>query len=94
MHPAIQQRIEGLEALRMRTAAATAEFYLKAGRQPPAQTIRYQVMNKGPKAYHIIERATGKTRGFRFTYKEAVNFAQQLEARADGVVVTLAGVRQ
>lgn len=94
MHPAIQQRIEGLEALRMRTAVATADFYAMIGRPAPGQPVRYQVVTKGPKAYHIIERATGKTRGFRFTYKEAVNFAQQLEARADGVVVTLAGVRQ
>jgi len=94
MHPAIQQRIEGLEALRMRTASATAEFYAMIGRPAPAHQVRFQVVTKGPKAYHIIERATGKTRGFRFTYKEAVNFAQQLEARADGVVVTLAGVRQ
>lgn len=94
MHPSMQKRVEGLEALRMRAAAARADFYLKSGIQPPAQPIRYQVVTKGPKAYHIIERATGKTRGFRFTYKEAVNFAQQLEARADGVVVTLAGVQQ
>jgi hypothetical protein len=90
----MQQRVEGLEALRTRASAATTEFYAMIGKIPPAQPVRYQVVTKGPKAYHIIERASGKTCGFRFSWKEAVNFAQQLEARADGVKVTLAGVRQ
>ena len=55
------------------------------------QKIRYQVETKGANAYHIKELATGKVRGFRFTYKEAINFAQQLESRADGIKVTLSG---
>jgi hypothetical protein len=30
-------------------------------------------------------------KGFRWTWKEASNFAQALESRADGVKVTLSG---
>lgn len=35
----------------------------------------------GGKAFHIVERAIGKARGFRWTYKEAVNLAELLERR-------------
>jgi hypothetical protein len=89
MHPNIQQRVDGLNAMRTRVHIATAELYVMIGKEPPAQTIRYQVVAKGTSAYHIVELATGKVRGFRFTWKEAVNHAQVLEARADGVKVTL-----
>jgi hypothetical protein len=42
-------------------------------------------------AYHVIERATNKVKGFRFTWKAAVNLAQVLEARADGAKVNIDG---
>jgi hypothetical protein len=64
------------------------------GKEPPVQKIRYQVVVKGESAYHIVELATNKVRGFRFSYKEAINYAQKLEARADGIKVTLSGDRQ
>lgn len=83
MHPSMQQRVDGLGALRVRLNTATAAFYQLAGLEQPAQQIRYQVVTKGQGAYHIVERATGKVRGFRFSWKKAVNFAQVLEARAD-----------
>lgn len=83
MHPMIQQRNDGLAALRARLNTATTAMYHMIGRQPPAQKITYQVVAKGVSAYHIVERATGKVRGFRFTWKEAVNYAQMLEARAE-----------
>lgn len=91
MHPSMQERVDGLQALRLRNVIATAEFYSRIGKEPPVQKIRYQVVAKGENAYHITELATGKVRGFRFTYKEAVNFAQELESRADGIKVTLSG---
>lgn len=94
MHPSIQQRVDGVAALHARSTIATAEFYALIGKEPPVQKIRYQVEVKGDSAYHIVELATNKVRGFRFTYKEAVNFAQMLEARADGIKVTLSGARQ
>ncbi len=43
----------------------------------------------------IVELSTDKVKGFRFSWKEAVNFAQLLEAKADGVAVMLPeGARQ
>lgn len=91
MHPSIQQRVDGVKALHVRSSIATAAFYALIGKDAPVQAIRYQVTVKGPKAYHIVELATGKVKGFRFSWKEAVNFAQLLEAKADGVVVVLSG---
>lgn len=85
MHPSMQERVDGLQALRLRNVIATAEFYSLIGKEPPVQKIRYQVVPKGEKAYHIVELATDKVRGFRFSYKEAVNYAQELESRASGV---------
>jgi hypothetical protein len=89
----MQQRFAGLEALRLRAVIATSEFYSMIGRELPVQQIRYQVVTKG-KAYHIIELATSKVKGFRWTWKEAVNFAQQLEARADGIKDSQSGDRK
>ncbi|MEB2870346.1 hypothetical protein [Pseudomonas rhizosphaerae] len=83
MHPRIQERNEGLQALRARLSTATHQMYALIGQEAPVQKIRYQVVTKGEKAYHIVELATGRVRGFRFAYKAAVNFAQELEARAD-----------
>lgn len=93
MQTLMQQRFAGLEALRLRAVIATSEFYSMIGRELPVQKIRYQVVCKG-KAYHIIELATRKVKGFRWTWKEAVNFAQQLEARTDGIKVSLTGDRK
>ncbi|MFP3924619.1 hypothetical protein [Pseudomonas sp. W5-36] len=89
MHPQIQQRVDGLNAMRARTHLATAEFYAMIGKKPPAQKIRYQAVAKSANAWHVVEINTGKVVGFRFSYKEASNYAQLLEARADSVVVTL-----
>lgn len=83
MHPRIQERNEGLQALRARMNIATEQMYVLIGQEAPVQKIRYQVVTKGEKAYHIVELATGRVRGFRFAYKAAVNFAQELEARAN-----------
>lgn len=82
MHPSMQQRVDGLAAMRARTTLPPANLHVILGLASPAQSVRYQVVAKG-KAYHIIERATGKTRVFRFNYKVAVNTAQALEAAAD-----------
>jgi hypothetical protein len=89
MHQLIQQKRETLTAIRARAHLATAELYAMIGKEPPAQKIRYQVVAKSANAWHVVELSTGKVRGFRFSYKEASNYAQQLEARADGVVLEL-----
>lgn len=78
MHTSIQQRVDLAAALRVRSRLATTEFYALIGKEPPAQQIRFQVITRG-KAYHIVEPATGKTKGFRWTYNEAINFAESLE---------------
>jgi hypothetical protein len=93
MHQLLQQRVDGVAALRARTSIATAAFYAMIGKEQPVQEIRYQVVTKGS-AYHIVERSTGLTKGFRWTWKTAVNFAQQLEARADGIKQSLSGERK
>lgn len=93
MHASIQQRVDGVAALHVRSRIATAEFYALIGKEPTVQQIRFQIRTAG-KAYHIVEIATGKVKGFRWTWKEASNFAQALESREDGVKVTLSGGAQ
>ncbi|MBF4207482.1 hypothetical protein EI533_07055 [Pseudomonas donghuensis] len=86
MHPAMQARVDGLADLRARATLATADFCALTGRPAPALKIRYQVVTKA-KAYHIVEVGTGKTKGFCFSYRAAVNFAQAMEAAADRKLV-------
>ncbi|AJO77772.1 hypothetical protein [Pseudomonas sp. MRSN 12121] len=91
MHPAMQARIDGNIALHIRATAATAEFYAMIGKEAPASKVRFQVVTKGSNAYHVIERSTGKVKGFRFSWKAAINLAQELESRADGAKVDIEG---
>lgn len=93
MQSILQQRFAGLQALRLRSIIATSEFYSMIGKEQPVQEIRFQVVTKG-NAYHIVDLATDKVKGFRFTYKAAINFAQVLEGRADGVKLSLSGERK
>jgi hypothetical protein len=78
----LQQRTAGLQALRLRSIIATSEFYSLIGKEPPVQEVRFQVKTVGPTAYHIVDRVTGKTCGFRFEYATAVDYAIQLEEKA------------
>lgn len=80
MHPSMQQHVDGLAAMRARTTLPPANLHVILGLTAPAQSVRYQLVAKD-KAYHIIERSTGKTRVFCFNYKVAVNPAQALIAR-------------
>lgn len=91
MHPMIQHRVTGVVAMRARLYSTAAELCASLGKNPPEQKVRFQVVNKGPTSYHIIERSTGKVKGFRFTWKAAINLCQVLEARADGKVVNIEG---
>lgn len=94
MHPSIQQRSEGLAALRVRASVATSTFYALIGKEQPVQEVRYQVINKGKGAYHIVERTTGKVRGICFTWKAAIRRSQLLEAQADGEKIYIDGWSQ
>lgn len=81
MHPAMQQRVDGLAALRDRTILATADFYAKIGRPAPSPAPRYQAVTKG-KMWHVIDRSTGKTCGFCGSYRAAQFFVDAMEAAA------------
>ncbi|PZW76631.1 hypothetical protein DFS21_11083 [Pseudomonas sp. 2848] len=81
MHPAIRERRQGLEALRARSVIATVELYEMIGRPAPAPGPLYKAVTKG-NAWHIIEIATGKTKGFCFSHKAAMVFVDAMEAGA------------
>lgn len=89
MHQQIQQRVEGLQAIRARVHTATAELYAMIGKEQPAPAVRFQVVTKGTSAFHIVDRTTDKVRGFRFDFARAVEYAQALEDRAAGISVKL-----
>lgn len=81
MHQSMQQRVDGLAALRARSLMATAEFYALIGLPAPTARPLYQAVAKG-KAWHIIEIATGKTKGFCFSHQAAMRFVDAMEAGA------------
>ncbi len=81
MHQSMQQRVDGLAALRARSILATAEFYRLVGLPVPIPGPLYQAVAKG-KAWHIIEIATGKTKGFCFSHRAAMRFVDAMEAGA------------
>lgn len=91
MHPAMQARIDGMNALRTRASVATAAFYGMINKPAPEPTVRYQVVSNGPGAWRVIELATGLVKGFRFSWKAALSLVQLLEARADGTKVNIEG---
>lgn len=91
MPSSIQERAEGLAALRVRATIATSAMFALIGKEQPVQEVRFQVVNKGSSAYHVVERSTGKVMGLCFTWKAAINRAQVLEARADGKKINIKG---
>lgn len=82
MHPLMQQRVDVLRVLMIRTQAARETFARLAGLVMPEKKIRYQVKTVG-KAYHVVELPTGKTKAFRWTYKAALDMAIQLEEKSN-----------
>lgn len=83
MHPLMHQRVTVLEAVRARMNTATVDLFTRIGRRSPVQQIRYQIVGKGPGAFQVTERSTGQVVGERGTWKEASNFAQEMESRAE-----------
>ncbi|MBF8780968.1 hypothetical protein IV505_14725 [Pseudomonas fulva] len=81
MHPAMQQRVDGLAAMRERTILATADFYAKIGRPAPMPGPRFQAVSKG-KMWHIIDLMTSKTCGFCGSHSKALHFLDAMEAAA------------
>ena len=83
MHHPMQQRVDGLAALRARSQIATAELYELIGRPAPTPEPLFQAVAKG-KAWHIIEIASGKTKGFCFSHRAAMLFLDSMEANSAG----------
>lgn len=81
MHPAIQQRLDVLAALHQRTIMATADFHRLANKVQPPTPPRFYVVPKGRHLFHVIDRATGKAKGFRIEHLDACRLADSL-ARA------------
>jgi hypothetical protein len=81
MHQAFQDRIVELGALLQRSRAARSEFSKRTDRAMPGSKVRFQVLSKARNSYSVVELATGILRGAFSNWKEAVNFAQHLEAQ-------------
>ncbi|WP_282372942.1 hypothetical protein [Pseudomonas sp. PS02290] len=81
MHQAFQDRIVELGALLQRSSAARGEFSKRTDRAMPGSRVRFQVLSKARNSYSVVELATGALRGGFNNWKEAVNFAQHLEAQ-------------
>jgi hypothetical protein len=81
MHQAFQDRIVELGVLLQRSSAARGEFSKRTDRAMPGSKVRFQVLSKARNSYSVVELTTGILRGAFSNWKEAVNFAQQLEAQ-------------
>lgn len=81
MHQAFQDRIVELGVLLQRSSAARGEFSKRTDRAMPGSKVRFQVLSKARNSYSVVELSTGILRGAFSNWKEAVNFAQQLEAQ-------------
>lgn len=81
MHQAFQDRIVELGVLLQRSSAARGEFSKRTDRAMPGSKVSFQVLSKARNSYSVVELATGALRGGFNNWKEAVNFAQQLETQ-------------
>lgn len=91
MHPAMQLRVHCVAAFSMRATLTSAELYPFKIPVADTEPVRYQVVSKQKNLYTVIERTTGKVKGYRYTWRAAIMLAQLLEARADGIKVNLQG---
>jgi hypothetical protein len=78
MHPHIQQRVDVLNALHQRSVMATADFYRLANVARPVQPPRFKVEPTGMHMFHVIDRITGKVKGWRREHLEACRLADSL----------------
>ncbi|WP_268797548.1 hypothetical protein [Pseudomonas huanghezhanensis] len=81
MHQAFQDRIVELGVLLQRSSAARGEFSKRTDRAMPGSKVRFQVLSMARGSYSVVELVTGDLRGAFTSWKEAVNFAQQLDAQ-------------
>jgi len=81
MHQAFQDRIVELGVLLQRSSAARGEFSKRTERAMPGSKVRFQVLSKARGSYSVVELSSGHLRGAFDNWKEAVNFAQHLDAQ-------------
>jgi hypothetical protein len=82
MHPSFQQRIDELDALLDHSNVASIDFFLR-NRLKSRRGVRFQVVTRKLGIFQVVERYTGKTWAFRSTYREAMDFAIQLEEKSN-----------
>ncbi|MCW8274955.1 hypothetical protein IMF27_03965 [Pseudomonas sp. PCH199] len=83
MHSSFLQRLDELDALLACSNAARIDFFWRTDRLKSRRGVRFQVVTKKLGIYQVVERYTGKTWAFRFNYREAMEFAIQLEEKSD-----------
>lgn len=83
MHPSFLQRIDELGALLGRSNAARIDFFRRSNRLKSRRGVRFQVVTRKLGIFQVIERYTGKTWAFRSSYREAMDFAIQLEEKSN-----------
>jgi hypothetical protein len=83
MHPSFLQRIDELSALLGRSSAARFDFYRRSNRLKSRRGVRFQVVTKKLGTFQVVERYTGKTWALRSNYREAMDFAIQLEEKSN-----------
>ena len=83
MHPSFLQRIDELGALLVDSNATHIEFFRRTNRQKSRRGVRFQVVTLQLGIFQVIERYTGTTWAYRFNYREAMDFAIQLEERSN-----------
>lgn len=79
MHPAIQQRVDVLNALRARSIMAAAELHRLIGTQQQPGAARFKVHPVSADLFRITDTTNGKVMGWRRTHDTACGFARQLE---------------
>lgn len=83
MHPSFLQRINELDDLLVRSNAVHIDFCRRTNRLKSRRGVRFQVVTTKRGVYQVVELYTGKTLAFRFNYREAMEFAIQLEQKSD-----------
>jgi hypothetical protein len=83
MHPSFLQRIDELGALLVHSNATRIDFLRRTNRLKSRRGVRFQVVTLQLGIFQVVERYTGKTWAYRFSYQEAMDFAIQLEEKSN-----------
>jgi hypothetical protein len=83
MHPSFLQRIDELGALLGRSNTARFGVFRRSNRLKSRRGVRFQVVTMKLGVFQVIERYTGTTWALRSNYREAMDFAIQLEEKSN-----------